>query len=126
MYELYKRLRDSKGVTDYKVCKETGISRSTMTEWSNGKYTPKSDKLMKLAEYFDVPISYFYGEDGADKQQRILNAYYEAFQNIKVKKLIDSFQMLDGNEQKQVQEFVDALVLSKQYKKALDNGGKVG
>ena len=31
MYERYVELRDKKGVTDYRVSEDTGISRSTFT-----------------------------------------------------------------------------------------------
>lgn len=59
MYAKYAELRDSKGETDYKVSKETGIAASTISDWKNGISTPKTDKLLKLAEYFGVPIEYF-------------------------------------------------------------------
>lgn len=30
--------------------------------WKQGKYTPKLDKLVKIAAYFKVPIEYFLDE----------------------------------------------------------------
>lgn len=59
MYQIYAQLRDEKGVTDYEVSKQTGVSSSTLTEWKKGTYKPKADKLLKLAEYFGVSIEYF-------------------------------------------------------------------
>ena len=59
MYKRYVSLRDSKGVTDYKVSKETGITKSTFTDWKNGRSTPKLKKLMALAKYFGVTVEYF-------------------------------------------------------------------
>lgn len=58
MYERYVELRDKKGVTDYRVSEDTGISRSTFTDWKNGRSAPKVEKLLLLAEYFDVPVEY--------------------------------------------------------------------
>lgn len=58
MYERYVELRDKKGVTDYRVSKDTGISRSTFTDWKNGRSAPKVEKLLLLAKYFDVPVEY--------------------------------------------------------------------
>lgn len=58
MYERYVELRDKKGVTDYRVSKDTGISRSTFTDWKNGRSAPKVEKLLSLAKYFDVPVEY--------------------------------------------------------------------
>lgn len=56
MYKKYVELRDNKGVTDYAVAKETGISKSTFSDWKNGRSKPKIDKLKKIAEYFNVPL----------------------------------------------------------------------
>lgn len=61
MYEVYSRLRDERGFTDYRVAKETGIATSTLAAWKSGYYTPKIDKLAKIAQLFGVPVSYFLG-----------------------------------------------------------------
>lgn len=59
MYERYAKLRNEKGVTDYRVSEDTGITRSTFTDWKNGRSAPKVEKLLLLADYFDVPVEYF-------------------------------------------------------------------
>lgn len=59
MYEKYKALRDKKGITDYRVSVETGITKSTFTDWKNGRSTPKIEKLKILADYFGVKIEDF-------------------------------------------------------------------
>lgn len=59
MYEKYIALRDKKGVTDYRIAVDTGIPKSTFTDWKSGRSQPKVDKLKILADYFDVSIEYF-------------------------------------------------------------------
>lgn len=59
MYNIYEKLRNERKLTDYKVSKDTGIPASTLTAWRKGTYTPKLDKIMRLANYFDVPMSVF-------------------------------------------------------------------
>ena len=59
MYKRYAELRDEREITDYKVAQDTGIAASTLSDWKKGVYTPKVDKLMLIAKYFDVPIEYF-------------------------------------------------------------------
>ena len=68
MYERFKHLLELKGVTAYRVAKDTAINPTTFTEWKRGDYTPKRDKLQKIAEYFNVPVTYFYegGDDSVD------------------------------------------------------------
>lgn len=63
MYEKYVKLRDDLGVTDYKVAHDTGISPSTLSDWKNGLYVPKMDKIIILARYFNVPIDFFVNAD---------------------------------------------------------------
>lgn len=59
MYERYVFLRDEKGLTDYKVSEETGIVKSTFSDWKSGRSTPKIDKLKRIADYFGVTVDYF-------------------------------------------------------------------
>lgn len=59
VYEKYVALRESKGVTDYRISVDTGITKSTFTDWKTGRSKPKIDKLKILADYFGVSIEYF-------------------------------------------------------------------
>lgn len=56
MYVKYAELRDKRGLTDYRVSVDTGISKSTFSEWKSGRSKPKVDKLKVLADYFGVPL----------------------------------------------------------------------
>lgn len=56
MYEKYVELRDSKGLTDAVVADATHIPRSTFTDWKQGRSTPKLPKLLKIADFLNVPI----------------------------------------------------------------------
>lgn len=57
MYANFKKQLDKKGVTTYRVSKDTGIAQSTLSDWKHGKYTPKVDKLIILAKYFEIDIN---------------------------------------------------------------------
>ena len=56
MYAKYAKLRDKKGVTDYRVSEDTKITKSTFSDWKSGRSNPKIDKLKILADYFGVSI----------------------------------------------------------------------
>lgn len=62
MYEKYVKLRNKKGVTDYRVSEDTKITKSTFSDWKSGRSNPKTDKLKILADYFGVSIEYFLEE----------------------------------------------------------------
>ncbi|MEF3313845.1 helix-turn-helix transcriptional regulator [Paenibacillus sp. GYB004] len=61
MYEKFEQLLKEFDVTPYRVAKDTGLNTATFTSWKQGKYTPKQDKLQKIAEYFGKPDDYFSG-----------------------------------------------------------------
>lgn len=63
MYKKFAVLLKKRGVTAYRVSKETGIPANTFTDWKNGRSKPKFDKLMTLAKYFGVSVEYFAEED---------------------------------------------------------------
>lgn len=63
MYEVYAKLRDEKGLSDYQVAIDTGVPKSTLSDWKLNKSNPKADKLLKLAKYFDVPVETFIKEE---------------------------------------------------------------
>lgn len=59
LYEKFEKLLEERGVTAYEVAKQTGIASTTLSAWKKGEYTPKIDKLCKIANYFDIPVTYF-------------------------------------------------------------------
>ena len=79
MYEKFNKLLQEKGLTAYKVAKDTGVSRSTLAAWKKNEYTPKLDKLQKLANYLGVSISYLTGESDViddTQQMQAPSGYY--------------------------------------------------
>jgi transcriptional regulator with XRE-family HTH domain len=52
-------LAKSRNVTFYKLSEELEIPRSTFSDWKSGKSMPKTDKLIRIAEYFGVDVGYF-------------------------------------------------------------------
>lgn len=61
-YERYAKIRDIKGLTDYKVANITGIGTPTISNWKNGKYTPKDDKIQKIANCLNINTEFLTGK----------------------------------------------------------------
>ena len=74
MYEIFEKLCAENGVTPYRVCKETGITTASISNWKAGRYTPKQDKLQKIADFFGVSIEYLMtGEEKEGGERYYLN-----------------------------------------------------
>lgn len=65
-YEIFDDLCKKKGIRPNAVSKATGISTATLTAWKQGKYTPKPDKLQKIANYFGVSLEYIMTGESSD------------------------------------------------------------
>lgn len=74
IYEKILALCAEKDVKPTTVLRSLGISATNLQRWKNGS-TVNSGILMKLAEYFEVPIVFFSDEtiDDAEQQERIKN-----------------------------------------------------
>ncbi|KAF5071795.1 helix-turn-helix protein [anaerobic digester metagenome] len=74
MYEIFEQLLKERNISAYKIAKETGVTTATLTSWKQGKYTPKQDKLQKIADYFGVSLEYLMtGETNTDETPYYIN-----------------------------------------------------
>lgn len=72
MYEIFEKLLKEHGVTAYRVAKETGVTTATLTSWKQGKYTPKPEKMQKIADYFGVSLTYLMtGKEETEKEPKL-------------------------------------------------------
>ena len=50
MYDVLQKLLDERGITATDVARNTGISRSSLTDWEKCRSAPKYEKGKKIAE----------------------------------------------------------------------------
>lgn len=62
-YQYFEQIIKSKGLTAYRVAKDTDINAVTFTKWKNGIAQPKYDKLSKIAAYLQVTVSELTGSE---------------------------------------------------------------
>lgn len=59
-YTRFKKVFDESGMSQTELSKITGIRASSISDYYNGKYTPKQDKVTLLAEALNVSPSWLY------------------------------------------------------------------
>lgn len=95
MYEIFEQLLQKFNVTSYKISKETGVTQTTLSNWKNGKSTPSTSNMQKIADYFNVSIDYLMnGEENEDSEKYYLNdetakVAQEIFENKELRALFD-------------------------------------
>lgn len=62
-YEKLNGLCIQNGTSVTAVAVELGYSSSASTTWKNSKGMPRSSTVKKVADYFSVPVDYFYDVD---------------------------------------------------------------
>lgn len=70
LYLKFAKLLQQYNITAYRVAKDTEISTSTLSDWKTGRSNPKLDKLRKIADYFEVPITYFLEDESNNKLKK--------------------------------------------------------
>lgn len=54
IYDNVKKLADERGVSIYRIERDTGISNGAIARWNDA--VPSSVNLMKVAKYFEVSL----------------------------------------------------------------------
>lgn len=63
MYKIFEEKLKEKGITPYRLAKDTRIPTSTLSDWKTGRSTPKLDKLIIIAEYLGISLEELIGKD---------------------------------------------------------------
>lgn len=127
MYEIYCKLRDAKGMKDADVARKTGITKSTFSDWKNGRSNPKDAKLQKIADLFGVSVEYIRtGKEKDDSEKYYLNeetaqVAQEIFENKELRALFDVQRDMDAEDLRALHNM--ALALKRKERGDIDDTG---
>lgn len=60
--ERIKEARKAKGLKQKELAEAAGVAGITLRQYESGKYSPKYDKVVKIAEALNIPMSELLGE----------------------------------------------------------------
>ena len=64
LYHILAQLCNQHQITPYRMCKDTGIQPSVMTDLKKGRrQTVKAETAARLANYFGVTVDYLLGKE---------------------------------------------------------------
>ena len=99
-YRIFEKLCQNNKVKPSDISKATGIATATLTNWKQGNYEPKQDKLKKIADYFNVSLEYLMTGKDSEKESEEGKKYYfsdataelaqELFENSDMRLLFDA------------------------------------
>ena len=127
MYEIYCELRDARGMKDADVARETGITKSTFSDWKNGRSNPKDAKLQKIADLFGVSVEYIRTgkeKEGGEKyylNEETAQVAQEIFENKELRALFDVQKDMDPEDLRALHNM--ALALKRKERGDIDDTG---
>lgn len=123
MYDVFMQLMEEKGVTAYRVAKDTGITQATLSRWKTGKVSPSIETLQVLAEYFGVTLDYLMGNTHADRDIEEIDIAIE-LEEMMQKLKSDGSLMFDGNpaSPEAIRSIKTALEMGLRYARDVEKG----
>ncbi len=58
---IFVKILESKGISAYKLSKDTGITQGMISYWKKGERMPSAENLVTLADYFSCSVDYLLG-----------------------------------------------------------------
>lgn len=103
-YEYFETVLKAKGIKAFDVSKGTGIRSGVFSDWKNGRYIPKADKMKQIADFLGIPVEplitgveqdenpqYYLDEESARIAQKI-------FENPGLRMLFDAAEDIDPQD----------------------------
>lgn len=87
-------LRKKKGLSQYDLADEMGVSRQAVSKWENGQSIPDIEKIILLSDYFNVSTDYLIKgvEEEEEKNKKENNIIYS-----KILYIVSTFLITIGN-----------------------------
>lgn len=97
-------IMEERGLSSYRIYKDTSIPEATIGRWKNGKAIASGTNLQKLANYLDVSVDYLLGKTDIKKAP--------SFEDAELKRMIDVFPKLPPEVRAQLLGTAEAIVKS--------------
>lgn len=126
MYKKFERLAQQKGLSAYKISKDTGVSQSIFSNWKKGKYIPSTKNLQKIADYLEVPMEELISDQAKDVQKVVVGNNWKPKKEtvtVNKSKLLKAMDKLDDTDILRLLERADTMLESDKYK---EKGSKLG
>jgi len=113
-YSVYEKLCKLNNVKTAEVARATGIHPQTFSDWKKGKYTPKQDKLQKIADYFKVSLNYLTDGEMPESDTYYLDSDTKdmvefLFSNPEYRTLFDTYRTVKPEDINFIKEMIERM-----------------
>ena len=89
--EQLKTLRKINGLTQKELAENVGVQQGAINKWESKQTEPNIEKLVKLADYFDVSLDYLMG----GKMKNITEEFSLCLKKIRMKRKLSQKQIAE-------------------------------
>lgn len=114
----FKRLRESRELTQVDMAKILDVSRSTIGMYEQGKREPDFETLEKIADFFNVDLDQLTGRETTQKDRRQICDLMERCYGDKTYEVVKSLLKLDPSDRQTVSLLIQSMLANDKYKKA--------
>lgn len=104
--QILTELMRYKGVTSYRIGKDTGISPRLIDYWRKGEKLPGAENLQRIADYFHVSVDFLLGNEKKEAPSLSEDAVSSPY----VKELIRLVDSASPEKQKQALDLIKVLL----------------
>lgn len=101
-------LLNEKGISANKLQVACGLPNNAITNWKKGFANPSAKALEKIADYFNLPISYFYEDH--EEIKKALPKINEVTLSQEEQELFNLILSLTDEEVQELSSFVDYII----------------
>jgi transcriptional regulator with XRE-family HTH domain len=125
-YETFEKLCNEKNIRPSQISRATGIATATFTEWKKGTYTPKTEKLQLIADYFGVSLDFLMTGKDIEKKSEEGTSYYFNDETAKIAQQLfedkDMRLLFDAARDSKPENLQMAAEMLKRFKETNPNG----
>ena len=108
-YENFERLCKINNVKPIEVSRGTGIQTATLSSWKKGSYTPKQDKMLLIADFFNVSLDEIMGNESETYSDANAELVAKIRNDIELSQALNKYFNLPDNKKKHVIELINLL-----------------
>ena len=98
--ELFKKLIKDSNTTQDELAKKIGISKESLQFYINGKTTPSFTSLLKIADYFGLPIDVLIGRCSFETYDSVISNFESSFNKLRTRAYEDYLYTKQANASK--------------------------
>ena len=100
--EKLKKIREAKGLRQADVGSAVGVSATAILQYEKHKREPSFDLIDRLADFFEVPVMYFFTETDVPRLNALAEKYGKLLSSPDIQAVLDEIASRPESEQDRI------------------------